>query len=119
MYFQLQDLKNPLISTPDLVVVVSNLLDNALEAAQKVPDGIIEVKIHQTEAEFLISVRNQVKENVLIVDNEPPRTTKISGFNGMGLPNTIAVLKKYGANHIIACHDGWFQFTALVERDRL
>lgn len=117
IYFQLQDLKNPMIATPDLVVVVSNLLDNALEAVQDVPDGIVEVKIQQTEEEFLISVRNQVKENVAIVNNEPPRTTKVSGFNGMGLPNTIAVLKKYGAHHIITCHDGWFQFTALVEKD--
>lgn len=115
LYFQLQDLQNPKISTPDLVVIVSNLLDNALEAVQKVPEGIIEFKIQQTEDEFLISVRNQVKENITIVNNEPPRTTKISGFNGMGLPNTIAVLEKYNADHIITCRDGWFQFTALAE----
>ena len=64
LYFQLQDLENPMIATPDLVVVVANLLDNALEAVQKVPDGIVEVKIQQTEEEFLISVRNQVRDNM-------------------------------------------------------
>lgn len=115
LYFQLQDLQAPRIATPDLVVIVSNLLDNALEAAQAVPNGIIELKIQQTPDDFLISVRNQVAQPVVVVNNQPPRTTKRPDHNGMGLPNTMAVLKKYKASHVITCRDGWFQFTALAE----
>ena len=114
--FDLCDLSSTPLSTPDLVILISNLFNNAIEGTQGVENGQINIRIQNTQHEFMISVQNQVKKDVSIENNVPPMSTKNEAGHGMGLQNVIEICKKYKANHLICCRNGWFQVTALVNK---
>lgn len=115
MRFMLSNLKNIPLSQKDIVVVLSNLLDNALEVATTIPASEIQIKLQQGDNDFVLSVRNRVRETVLIENNMPPPTSKSQPGHGVGLSNVINVLKKYDSTYSISCRNGWFQFTALLQ----
>lgn len=115
VFFQLTNLADIPIQTPDIVVLISNLFDNALEGSATVASPQIQVKIEKSENDFVLSFRNRVERELTISDNLPPASTKAAPGHGMGLQNVIALLKKYGADYTITCKGGWFQFTALLD----
>lgn len=114
--FDLCDLSSIPVSTPDLVILLSNLFTNAIEGSHGKENGQINIRIHNTYHEFLISVRNQVEKEVSIVNNAPPLSTKKEPGHGMGLQNVVEICNKYKANHLICCQAGWFQVTILINK---
>ena len=109
--FDLSDLGVLPIEMTDLVIVVSNLLNNAIEAAAKADPPEVYVRIKKSETELLMSVRNRVQKDVELVDGQLPHSTKKEPGHGMGLMNVCAVLDKYHAEYTLSCHENWFRFT--------
>lgn len=95
----------------DLVIVVSNLLNNAIEAAAQAAPPEVHVRMKKTEGELVISVRNRVRQNVEIPEGQLPRSTKREPGHGMGLANVCAVLEAHNAEYTLSCRDNWFRFT--------
>lgn len=60
MIFQLNDLSKVWLEEQDLVILISNLLDNAIEACDKSGDKIIRLKIVLEKKEMVVSVKNTV-----------------------------------------------------------
>ena len=114
--FNLCDLSNAPMHAPDLVIILSNLFNNAIEGTEQVSDGRIQIKAVNSDTEFLISVRNQVPQDVPVQDNRPPASSKDGIENGFGLQNVISVANKYGAHYLIECQNGWFQVTILLNK---
>lgn len=114
--FNLCDLSNVPMRAPDLVIILSNLFNNAIEGTEPVVNGRIQIKVVNSDTEFLISVRNQVPHDIQVQDNLPPASSKGGIENGFGLQNVISVAKKYGAQYLIECQNGWFQVTVLLNK---
>ena len=111
--FSLCDLSECPISSRDLLVVLGNLVDNAIEASEKIDDPCIQIKLQRSDHDFVLSVRNRTTQDVAITNNEIPLSTKQDAGHGIGLKNVIAILQKYHAEYTLSAKQGWFQFTAL------
>ena len=73
LYFDLPDLREIPLDNTDLVMVVSNLLNNAIDAAAKADPPEVYFRMRKTEAELLVSVRNRVQKNLDLPDGQLPR----------------------------------------------
>lgn len=111
VYFDLCDLKELPFDSTDMVIVLSNLLDNAIYAAAAALPPEVYVRIRKNQGEYLISVRNRVQEDVEVTEEMLPRSTKRESGHGMGLVNVQEVLAKYGGEYTVSCRDKWFRFT--------
>lgn len=114
IYFDLCDLKRMPFDSMDMVIVLSNLLDNATRAAAQALPPEVHVRIRKTPEEYLISVRNRVQQDLLLEEGKLPGTTKKESGHGMGLANVQDVLRKYGAEYTVSCRDRWFRFTCAI-----
>lgn len=110
---QLNDLSQINIGTDELVVLLSNLLDNAIEACCRVPKyRTIQCNV-LSEGSLFISVRN-TSNPVLIVDNTIPTSKTPKEEHGFGLPRIQLILKQLHAEYTFAYENGWFEFAAEI-----
>ena len=112
--FSLCNLSQCPIDSRDLLVLLGNLVDNAIEASEKIKDPCIQIKLQRSENDFVVSVRNRTTPDTVITDNAIPLSTKDGLGHGMGLKNVIAICDKYHAEYVLSSKLGWFQFTALA-----
>lgn len=114
MIFSLCDLSECPIASRDLLVLLGNLLDNAIEASEKIDDRCIQIKLQSSDRDFVLSVRNRTTLGTVITNNAIPLSTKGNIGHGMGLKNVVSILQKYNADYTLSAKQGWFQFTALI-----
>ncbi len=112
--FELNDLSALPFDVSDMVVLFSNLLDNAIEACEKIDgDRVIRVSTVLKQS-FLFSVRNTTLP--VEIKNDTIQTTKPNAsLHGFGLSNIKLILNKYHADFVMDYEDGWFQFTGEIE----
>ena len=85
----------------DIGVLFGNLLDNAIEAADKTESRRISVEV-QKEGEYLsIIVKNSIEKSVLENNNNLETSKKNKTMHGIGIKSVKAIVKKY---------DGMLQF---------
>lgn len=116
MEFDLSKLSHTILSQDDITVILSNLLDNAIEAASKVKmDKRVIVKINQKQGELLISVRNTtIHADIENMTEFHTQSNKADSYqHGFGLRNALRIVKKYGGVYAFNCKDGWFQITMI------
>ncbi|MGN0591627.1 MAG: ATP-binding protein [Christensenellales bacterium] len=114
MQIQVNDLSALTIPTDSLVVVLTNLLDNAIEACRRV-NGCREIFCSILYEDGLyISIRN-TSEPVEIVEGKAPTTKQNSLSHGFGLLSVTYVLDKLGAEYAFGYDEGWFRFAAEME----
>lgn len=111
---QLSDLSNVPLSSPDFVVIVSNLFNNAMEGCAGCENSAIVLHITNTKDEFFFSIRNTVPHNIVVRNNTPPKSTKNVFGHGFGLQNVIDLLNKYHAVYSIKCENCWFQVSFII-----
>ena len=119
VYFDLPDLRDMPMDQTDLVIVLSNLLNNAIEAAAQADPPEIYVRMRKSEEEVVLSVRNRVKEELNLADGQLPRISQKGAGHGFGLWNVQDVLKKYGGEYTISCRECWFRFTCTIPLRKL
>ena len=118
MVLSLNDLHDVFISDEDLVTLLSNLLDNAIEACEKLIEGnkIIKFRFIVEGEKITISARNPVKDNIYILDNYPVTTKRNIFEHGIGMRNMETVIKRYGGEYQYSCNEGYFTYTMIFER---
>ena len=114
VYFDLCDLKDFPLQNTDLVILFSNLLDNAARAAAQAEPPEVYVRVRNAGTEYVISVRNRVQKDLTLEDGQLPRSTKAEPGHGMGLVNVREVLERYGGEYTLSCRERWFRFTCAV-----
>lgn len=113
MRVQVNDLSSMPYQTDDFVVLLSNLLDNAIEACLRM-DGQREILCSILEENGVyISIRN-TSEPVVIVDGEIATSKPNATEHGFGLPAVKYILERLNAEYTFAYEDGWFQFVAEI-----
>lgn len=114
MQIQVNDLSALTVPTDSLVVVLTNLLDNAIEACRRL-DGYREIFCSVLYDDGLyISIRN-TSEEVTVVDGKIPTSKQDSLSHGFGLMSVTYVLEKLDAEYTFGYDEGWFHFAAEIE----
>ena len=114
MQIQVNDLSALTIPTDSLVVVLTNLLDNAIEACRRI-DGYREIFCSVLyDGGLYISIRNTSQE-IAIVDGKIPTSKQDSLSHGFGLMSVSYVLDKLNAEYTFGYDEGWFHFAAEIE----
>ena len=108
---KVNDLSRLQVHTDALVVLLSNLMDNAIEACLRVPsDRSIECSL-VLEDSFLLSIRNtslpvQIEDGLI-------ETTKASkSEHGFGLSAVRRIIEQLNGEYVIDYTEPWFQFVA-------
>ena len=112
---QLDDLSNFPLPDDALVVVLSNLLDNAIEACKKLPnpaEGTILVKAKTSPEESILYIENTTDGPVKIVDNRIPTSKVDASRHGYGLQNTFSLIEKNGG--VCTIHYEYSKFSCVV-----
>ncbi len=98
-----------------IVVLLVNLLDNALEACEKLEgDKMIQFKMMLEEDQLILSVRNPVREKVRIRGKRIETSKQDTALHGIGLRNIDAVIQENKGTSVVTCEDGWFYFSAML-----
>ena len=115
--FQINNLTNIWIEDTDMVIIMSNLLDNAIEACRKLKENkVIRLKIVREKMQLVLSVQNPVA-NPVEINQKQLKTSKGDKKNhGIGLKNVQMVLEKYKGFGNIYYRDGWVYYTAIIPK---
>ncbi|MGP1433387.1 MAG: sensor histidine kinase [Catonella sp.] len=114
--FQLNDLSEINLSDEDIVVILSNLLSNAIEACEKYPGKkVIKLKFIEEGGNIIISVKNTYNGKLEIRDGEI-QTSKIydNDEHGIGIKNIIDVIEKYQGSYTIQNDKEEFYFSIML-----
>lgn len=116
MIFKVGDMSSMRLDEEETVILLSNLLDNAIHACLKVvkeqQKAVIHVKLVQEGGKLIFSVRNPVTEKVQITDGIVLDSD--GGMHGVGLMNVKAVVDKYGGDFAISCDQEKFQAVVIL-----
>lgn len=113
MQFCINDLSSIQLSASKLVVLLSNLLDNSIEACRRIETGRqIQCTILEKNG-FFLSIRN-TSPPVLITEHGIATTKLSASEHGFGLPSVCRILASLHAEYVYDYEDGWFQFTAEI-----
>lgn len=107
------DLSQLSLPTEAIVVLLSNLLDNAIEACGKLPSKrTIHCSLYHEDNVFL-SIRNTTLP-VEISDGYIPTSKSSKTDHGFGLPSIYRVLAELKAEYTVDYKNGWFAFVAEI-----
>lgn len=106
------------IPDTDLAVLLMNLLENALEANQKAPEGAekwLRITMHIRRQYLYVGVENA---RFAPVEQEPEeqlfRSTKGGGLHGYGLKAARSVARKYGSELRLVAAEGTFSASTVL-----
>jgi sensor histidine kinase regulating citrate/malate metabolism len=101
---QLDDLRNFAVPDDWLVVILSNLIDNAIEACEKIEEPaqrIIRLRMQVAPEAHFLYVDNPTAQPVQIVNNQVVSTKKDGLEHGYGLKNIATILDQLDAIYAI------------------
>ena len=119
VYFilKINDLSHIKVSDEDIVTILSNLLDNAIEAAGQceIDKRTVGIKLLYEDDVLSIAVSNSYKTEPEIMEDGYMRTIKDDKEqHGLGIRNVVATLEKYNAEYIIDYKNGEFVFSIIM-----
>lgn len=110
IHFEVNNLSQLSLDPIDLTVLLSNLLDNAIEGCEKIHSGReIQICASLERKCFRFIVRN-TSLPVRITNGEIVSTKSNSSLHGYGLINVKAILDKYNGEYTMSYKNGYFQF---------
>lgn len=113
MQFKVNDLSNIPIATDSIVVLLSNLLDNAIEACNKCTSS---KSIHFSmisNSTIFLTIDN-TSPPVSIIKGEIATTKDNKDDHGYGLLNVKRILHDLDAEFAFQYNNGWFSFVAEI-----
>lgn len=114
--FKINDLSQISISDEDMIVILSNLLNNATEACEKCRgEKFVKLKLVKEDDMVIVSVRNSYDGEV-IYDGEEIQTSKRSDKeeHGIGIKNIVEIIKKYEGSYVIDDKGKEFCFSIII-----
>ena len=116
MQIQVNDLSGVTLPTDTLVMILSNLLDNAIEACRRL-DRYREIDCSVLHEDGLyVAIRN-TSEPVEIRKGSITSTKTDTLNHGYGLNNVCFLLDRQEAEYTFDYSDGWFRFVAEIPEE--
>lgn len=99
------------VSSLDIVVILGNLLDNAIEAASKVKNNKkIDIRIRYQDSILFINIQNDFDKLIVLEEGRIMTPEKYKANERIGLKNIEKILEKY--NGLMNIHEKDDKFTA-------
>ena len=114
---RINDLSGLRLEDEDIVTILSNLLDNAIEACKKcdISRRILKLKFVIEDGMVKIGVRNTFDSPVLYENGEIKSTRLVSAEeHGVGIKNIIEVIEKYDGSYVIKDDGQEFFFSIMI-----
>jgi sensor histidine kinase regulating citrate/malate metabolism len=114
---RVNDLSQLRMDDEDIVTILSNLLENAVEACKKCESGkrIIKLKIVNEDGMIKIGVKNTFRNPVCYENGEIKSTKTLqTEEHGVGIKNIIGVIEKYNGSYVIKNDDEEFYFSIVI-----
>lgn len=116
MVLQLGDLHEIKLKEEEVVILLSNLLDNAIRECERIINignkAVIHLKLVYEDEKMILSIKNPVLEKVEIIDNTVCKNQ--SGEHGIGLLNVKSVVEKYDGGLVILCDEKEFLVVVML-----
>lgn len=114
-FMKLNDLSLISMKDEDIVILLSNLLNNAISACEKAEDKILKVKFVIEDNQIILSVKNTLADIPKEMDGEliTSKDTQ-SEEHGIGLKNVKEVVEKYHGRYVVNFDDKWFSFSMII-----
>lgn len=115
MEFSIEFPRSTNIRSLDLVAILGNLLDNALEAVQKLPpsDRLARLYIRRVNEMLVIKVENRF-DGELQEEDGRFRSSKEGGIHGWGIESVRAAAAKYDGVVCFSHDSQWFRAVATL-----
>lgn len=113
IYIDVNEMKDSLknLNSADTVILFGNLIDNAIEAAEKTDIRRINVDIRRRGCYLSILVTNSIKDSVLTVNRDLKTSKKDKELHGLGIKSISQIVRKYNGilqffeeNDEFGCH---------------
>lgn len=115
--FRINDLSELKVEDEDIVTILSNLLDNAIEACKGCDNGkrMLKLKFVNEDGMIKIGVRNTFN-NPILYENGEIKSSKLLSTeeHGVGIKNVIEVIEKYNGSYIIKHCNQEFYFSIII-----
>lgn len=117
--YEMCDMDGLLLSSVEIVALISNILDNAIEANQELAEGIerwITLACTKKGQMLVICASNSMAGGKLKFKGEIPRTTKTgNGIHGLGMRSIQQVVKQYEGHMQIEVEENTFKLTIYLK----
>lgn len=101
----------------DIVLLLSNLLNNAMEACQRCEnEKIIRLKFIVEDENIILAVKNTYDGHIIQVNDQYISTKKDKNNHGIGIKNMIQVIEKYDGCYSIKHDCTYFSFSCIIPR---
>ena len=113
------DLSRLNISSSDVVILLSNLLNNAIEACEKCEgERIIKMKCIYEDSDFVLSIKNTYNGKLNKV-GQSLYTTKVKekGSHGIGLKNVMKIVEKNQGYYAIKHTKKEFHISVIIPQE--
>lgn len=114
--FEVEKIEENVINPTSLCIVVSNVLDNAIEACEKIKNRkkpMIQFKLYMQKNNLILSVENDAEE--IKVEKGNILTSKVDkNSHGIGLKNVERVIKENNGYYEIGYEKGKFIFVSRI-----
>ena len=112
---KVNDLSDITMTNEDIVVLLSNLLNNAIEACEKSKEKMIKLKFVIEDDQIIIFVKNSIAampvsvNGALISSKEDNEES-----HGIGMKNIVGVVEKYSGRYVIDFDEKWFSVSMII-----
>ena len=103
-----------LLDAEDYVGLIGNLLDNAMEAAEKTEEPWVRIHGRTTRGQWILQVSNSKRKEEKPLENRMRTTKANAAEHGLGTGIINRIVKKYDGNVLHRDHDSWFEVTVAV-----
>jgi signal transduction histidine kinase len=113
---RVNDLSELKMIDEDVVTILANLLNNAIEACETCGDKkVIKFKFVKENDMIIIAVKNTFNYDI-VYENGEIKSTKISSEDehGVGIKNVIKIIEKYGGSYVIEDKNKEFYFSIII-----
>lgn len=112
---KVNELSGITMSDEDIVVLLSNLLNNAIEGCEKSKEKMIKLKFIIEDNQIILSVKNSIADSPLSVDGELITTKEDKeDCHGIGMKNIVGVIEKYSGKYVIDFDEKWFSVSMII-----
>ena len=112
---KINDLSDIRIKDEDIVLILSNLLNNAIEACAHCEHPVIRVKFVKEKYQTIISVVNTMRvQPVVEAGRYVTSKTENAQIHGVGIENIRETVEKYNGSCVIKHDDTSFRFAIII-----
>lgn len=109
------DLSEIVMEDQDVVVLLSNILNNAIEACEQCEKKVIKLKMLKERDWLTVSVSNSYEQEPIVQAGKfITRKTENVQYHGLGIENIKDVVEKYKGTYHIKHENNQFQFSVLL-----